>query len=106
MANCKHEIVSRSVNESHYCLDCGAEFLHLDPTPGKITATPPDPRRGSMRDVTRYVLAGGDKARWMKAHPEGDWVLYSDYAAVAKLAEEAVEEVKEIDLLLQKAEGL
>ena len=39
-----------------------------------------------MRDVTRYVEAGSDKARWMQAHPEGDWVEFSDYLALAKLA--------------------
>ena len=37
-----------------------------------------------MRDVTRYVEAGSDKARWMQAHPEGDWVEFSDYLALVK----------------------
>lgn len=38
---CRHETVSRSVDGSHYCEDCGAEFFHFDAQPGKIQVMEP-----------------------------------------------------------------
>ena len=40
--------------------------------------------------VKRYMIAGVEQARWMEQHPAGDYVLYSDYEATAKLAKDTV----------------
>jgi hypothetical protein len=48
-STCKHEVVNRSIDGNHYCEDCGADFIHLDHSPGKIVFTP-TPEVATLRD--------------------------------------------------------
>ena len=66
---CKHEVVNRSVDGSHYCDDCGAEFFHFALATGKIQAMEPMP---TLRDQFAMAALCG-----MHANPHFDEGLAS-----------------------------